>query len=112
VLFREQLDAKDPYQWAMIIPTAGGEPKKLKMPVPGSGVEAFKWAPDGKSILYARNENGVGNIWSAPIDGKPPRKLTAFDSDGIFAFDVSVDNRLVISRGTLVRDVVLIKNAR
>jgi eukaryotic-like serine/threonine-protein kinase len=29
----------------------------------------------------------------------------------IFAFDVSPDNRLVISRGSVVRDVVLIKNA-
>jgi Tol biopolymer transport system component len=82
------------------------------MPVPASDVVAFAWAPDGKSILYARNEHGVGNIWSTPIDGKAPKKLTAFDSELIFAFDVSPDNRLAISRGSWTWDVVLIKNAK
>ena len=54
--------------------------------------------------------NGVGNIWAVPLDGKAPRKLTTFDSDGIFAFGVSPDNRLAISRGYFERDVVLIRN--
>jgi serine/threonine protein kinase/Tol biopolymer transport system component len=111
VLFTE-LDARDPYGWAAVVPTAGGNPQKLKMPVLAGGVVQSAWAPDGKSILYARNEHGVGNIWSAPIDGNAPRKLTAFDSEPIDAFDVSPGNRLVISRGAFVRDVVLIKNAR
>jgi Tol biopolymer transport system component len=111
-IFLQKNDATDPYGWGTIIPTAGGDPQKLKMPVPAGGVVAFKWAPDGKSILYARNEHGVGNIWSAPIDGKAPRKLTAFDSEEIFAFGVSPDNRLAISRGSWTRDVVLIKNAK
>jgi Tol biopolymer transport system component len=111
-LFRQELDARNPYEWAMVVPTVGGNPQKLKMPVPSGEVTAFTWAPDGKSILYARNEHGVGNIWSAPLDGKAPRKLTAFDSEEIFAFGVSPDNRFVISRGSIVRDVVLIKNAR
>jgi len=111
-IFLRKNDVTDPYGWATIIPTAGGNPQKLKMPVPVGGVVAFTWAPDGKSILYARNENGVGNIWSTPIDGKAPRKLTAFDSELIFAFGVSPDNRLAISRGSWTRDVVLIKNAK
>lgn len=58
-------------------------------------------------------ENGVANIWSAPIDGKTsPKKVTNFQSDRIFAFDVSPDNRFAISRGVRVSDVVLIKNVR
>lgn len=109
VLFYKQPDAKDPLAWVAVVPFAGGKPQTLKMPVPaGNGAG---WAPDGKSILYVDVTSGVGNIWSAPIDGKPPRKLTAFDADRIFAWDVSPDNRLVISRGSVVRDVVLIKNA-
>ena len=83
----------------------------LKIPIPTVDPNP-SWAPDGKSILYVDVTNGVGNIWSAPLDGKPPRKLTAFDADQIFAFDVSPDNRLAISRGSVVRDVVLIKNVR
>ena len=115
VLFRNlprERNVKNPYDWATVVPASGGEPKRFKMPVPAGEVESFTWAPDGKSILYARSEHGVGNIWSAPLDGRPPKKLTAFDSELIFSFGVSPDNRLAISRGIYVRDVVLISNVR
>ncbi len=112
VLLRISLRGRNPNEWVMLLPIAGGNLQKLKMPVSVNEVDAFAWAPDGKSILYSRYTQGVGNIWSVPLDGKAPRKLTAFDSDRIFAFGVSPDNRLVISRGSFVRDVVLIKNPR
>jgi len=101
-----------PSEWATLIPVNGGAPKKLKFPVPFGEAEILKWAPDGKSILYSRTEGGVGNIWSAAVGGDAPRKLTHFDSDRIFAFDVSSDNRLVIARGTFAIDMVLIKNVK
>ena len=83
------------------------------MPIPASQAVRFRWAADGKSILYSRNESGVDNIWSVPLAGGAPRKITNFDTDQIiFAFDVSPDNRLVISRGNWISDVVLIKNVR
>jgi eukaryotic-like serine/threonine-protein kinase len=118
VFFINQAPSKDPYDWARIIPITGGEPKKLKMPVTAGEVNPYQesyryvWAPDGKSILYAREENGVGNIWSVPLDGKAPKKLTLFDSQAIFSFGVSRDNRLAISRGTDLVDAVLIKNVK
>jgi Tol biopolymer transport system component len=111
VLFGEALRGGNPNDWAMVVPIAGGNLQKLTMPVPVEKVAAVRWAPDGKSILFSQ-KTGVGNIWSVPLDGKAPRKLTTFDSDSIFAFDVSPENRLVISRGSFVRDVVLIKNPR
>jgi hypothetical protein len=112
LLLRTPPEPGHPYEWAMLIPVNGGTPKKLKMPMPLDDVEIFKWAPDGKSILYSRTKGGVGNIWSAEIEGKAPRKLTHFDSDRIFAFDVSPDNRLVIARGNFAIDMVLIKNVK
>ena len=70
------------------------------MPVSEGEIGSIKWSPDGKSFLYSKFENGVANIWSAPIEGKAThKKVTNFQSDRIFAFDVSPDNRLVISRG-------------
>lgn len=112
-VFSPTVDSKDPHEWGVIIPTAGGTTKSVKMPVSSGEVRVIKWSPDGKSFLYSKTENGVANIWSAPIDGKtPPKKITNFQSDRIFAFDVSADNRLVISRGAWVSDGVLIKNAR
>ena len=112
VLCLKQPDAEDPYEWAMIIPITGGDPKRLKMAFPADSVSYARWAPDGKSFFYARTENGVGNVWSAPIGGNAARKLTHFDSDLIFSFDVSPDNRLVIARGTVAMDIVLIKNVK
>lgn len=102
-------DAKDPYSWARIIPVAGGEPARLRMPVPINEVGGFTWAADGKAVLYARNKNGVGNIWSMPLEGKSPKKLTNFESDVIWAFGVSPDKRLAISRGNFLMDAILIK---
>ena len=115
VLFRDlprERNVKNPYDWATVVPASGGEPKRFKMPVPSGEVDSFTCASDGKSILYARNERGIGNIWSTPLDGRPPKKLTSFESDLIFSFGVSPDNRLAISRGINVRDVVLISNVR
>jgi Tol biopolymer transport system component len=116
VFFIDQADSKDPYQWACTIPVAGGEPKRLKLAVPVGEVNPFDWlnryawAPDGKAILYAHKENGVDNIWSLPLDGRAPKKLTSFDSELIFGLAVSRDNRLAMSRGVYMEDVVLIKN--
>jgi len=112
VLFRQTPDPKKPDEWAAIVPLDGGETKTLKLPVSAEEVEGIRWAPDGKAILYDRNENGVGNIWSASLVGGGVRKITSFDSDRIYAFDVSPDNRLLMSRGSTVRDAVLIKNVR
>jgi len=113
VLFWRYTHDEDSYEWAAIIPIAGGEVRKVRMPVPASqfGVfGAFRWAADGKSILYSRTESGVDNIWSVPLAGGPAKRITNFDSNHIFAFDVSPENRLLISRGNWIRDVVLIKN--
>ncbi len=111
VLFRIVYDSGDAPDWETI-PTTGGNLKKLKLPVAPGEVADFRWAPDGKSILYAKNENGVGNIWSAPLDGGQPKRLTGFQSDRIFSFDVSPDNRLVVARGDYLRDLVLLESVR
>src|SRR5262249_39959531 len=118
VFFIDQNISRDQYDWARIVPVSGGEPRKVKLSVtvvevnPYPWLNGYTWAPDGKAILYVHFENGVGNIWSAPLDGRPPRKLTSFDSEGIFSFGVSRDNRLALARGINVEDAVLIKNVR
>src|SRR5215472_2583627 len=44
-----------PRQWATL-PITGGELKLLHLPIPAAEVRAFRWSPDGKSIVYAKNE--------------------------------------------------------
>jgi Tol biopolymer transport system component len=72
----------------------------------------IKWAPDGRSVTYVSREAGIRDIWSQPIDGSAPKRITNFNADQIFAFDWSRDNKLVISYGTSTSDVVLIRNSK
>ena len=73
----------------------------------------FRWAADGRSLLYTKNEGGVDNIWSQPIAGGTPKQITHFNTEQIWRFDPSRDGkRLVMGRGNLKQDVVLIRDLR
>jgi Tol biopolymer transport system component len=110
VFFGKQFGEGNPNAWGVTIPINGGEPKSLKMAF--ADADAVRWSPDGKGFYYVRTIDGVGNVWSAPMEGKPVTQLTDFKSDRIFSFDVSSDKRLVIARGTMTSDIVLIKMNR
>lgn len=71
------------------------------------------WAPDSKAIQYSLDQNGVSNIWEQRLTGGPPRQITHFKSAHIFDFDWSPDGRrLALTRGSVGRDVVLIRDFR
>jgi Tol biopolymer transport system component len=76
--------------------------------------QAFRWDTDGRSLLYTKNEGGgVENIWRQPIAGGTPKEITHFSNDIIFYFDVSRDGkRLVMDRGRVISDVVLIRDVK
>jgi len=69
--------------------------------------------PDGKSVAYTVVENGVGNIWSQPLDGSPSRRLTNFTSDRTFTFQFSPDGKtLGVVCVHVISDVVLLRDTR
>jgi eukaryotic-like serine/threonine-protein kinase len=75
--------------------------------------ELLRWAADGRSLLYTKSDGGVDNIWSQPVTGETPKQMTHFNSEKIGSFDLSRDGkRLVMSRGTMKQDVVLIRDLR
>ena len=75
--------------------------------------QLYGWMPDSRALAYIRTQNGVSNLWSQPIDGSPPKQLTDFKADRIFSFEWSRDGKqLALSRGTVSRDVVMIKDFR
>ena len=83
----------------------------------GDGGSPFVWAPDGRSVLYVVNKNGVSNLWAQPVDlsnpsAKPaPKQLTNFTADLIFAFGWSHDGKqLALSHGNFSTDAVLISH--
>jgi hypothetical protein len=88
----------------------GGPPTKhLDIPPP----TRLRWGRDGRSLLYTKTESGVTNIWSQPITGGMPKQITHFTSETIQRFDLSQDGKqLVMNRGTINEDVVLIRDLR
>jgi Tol biopolymer transport system component/predicted Ser/Thr protein kinase len=99
-------------RWRLaIIPSEGGPPiKSFDIPVLQT---RFLWAADGRAILYTLTRDGVTNVWSQPVDGGPPKQVTDFKSNQIFRLDWSSDGkRLVIARGSVNSDVVMISDTR
>jgi Tol biopolymer transport system component len=71
------------------------------------------WSPDSKSLQYVLTRNGASNIWEQPLDKEKPRQLTTFQSGRIFDFHWSLDGkRLLMARGEISSDAVLINNLR
>ena len=69
----------------------------------------LRWSPDGGAINFIKEENGVSNIWSQPVNGEPIKKLTNFSSGEIFYFDFAPDgSSLAVTRGSHSSDVILI----
>lgn len=90
-----------------------GEPvaPTIAFDIPTAPWRLVRWATDSQSLTYAASLTGTSNIWSQPITGGAPRKLTSFSSSHIFGFDWSPDGKsLALARGIETREVVLISN--
>jgi Tol biopolymer transport system component len=75
-------------------------------------LKSSQWAPDGKGVAYI-NDQDHGNLWEQPLDGRPARALTHFPDAQILEFAWSPDyKRLVLSRGRMSDDIVLLKGLR
>jgi len=59
-----RLDASEPFKYFDISP----------------GI-SLQWTRDGRALSYVQPISGNANIWLQPLDGKPPRPLTALSAD-------------------------------
>ncbi|HXI91096.1 MAG TPA: LpqB family beta-propeller domain-containing protein [Blastocatellia bacterium] len=92
-----------------ILPVEGGQPAKL-FKVPSNPGHAIRWTPDGKAVSFIVTRDEISNIWSQALAGDAPKQLTDFRSEEIICFDWSRDGRLVCSRLSIARDLVLIRD--
>nr|MBA2646789.1 PD40 domain-containing protein [Pyrinomonadaceae bacterium] len=91
-----------------VVPIEGGVPVKVFDLVPDI-MRPVRWSPDGLSVTYINQKDGVSNVWGLPLGGGAPERLTDFKTERIFSFDWSPDGKqLATSRGTVSNDVVLI----
>lgn len=99
-----------PNAWKLaVLPASGGAAIKI-FDVPG-GTNRVRWSPAGTSLQYLVTQNGATNIWEQSFEGGKPKRLTNFTSGRIFDFTWSSDHqRLLLTRGDVTSDVVLIGN--
>jgi Tol biopolymer transport system component/DNA-binding winged helix-turn-helix (wHTH) protein len=97
-----------------VISIDGGRIEKTFDAPPGVYREAcLRWSPDGKALQYLLSVGDVTDIWEQPLAGGNPKQITNFISGSIFDFNWSPDGkRLLMSRGEVSSDVVLLSNLR
>jgi sugar lactone lactonase YvrE len=73
---------------------------------------SIQWSPDGKAIIYTDSPR-VRNVWSQPISGGPPQKLTDFKEEGVFNCALSLyGKQLACRRLKTTSDAIMISNFR
>jgi eukaryotic-like serine/threonine-protein kinase len=103
--------------WNITITPFTGGPELKSFEVKSESRPDCDWGRDGRSIVYSLTRggelSGVTNLWQQSLDGGPPTQLTNFKSDTFTGYDWSPDGKwLVLGRGSITSDAVLIKNFR
>jgi TolB protein len=113
-LYPESADMLAPPNRIAVMPfAAAGDTKTFTIPSSGTVLTILKWAEDGKSVLYTNTANNMTNIWSQTLDGGPAKQVTDFKEMLMTGFGWSRDGKqLACTRGNLVRDAVLIRDAK
>ena len=113
-LYPESPDPFAPPNRLAVIPFDGGTSgSPFELPAATTVSTVVHWAHDGKSVLYSATANNVTNIWAQPVDGGPPKQVTDFKDLLMTGFAFSSDGkRLICTRGTLVRDAILVTDIK
>ncbi|HKV76961.1 MAG TPA: winged helix-turn-helix domain-containing protein [Candidatus Sulfotelmatobacter sp.] len=105
-------DQYRPVAWKIAVIRASGGPATKIFDVPG-GANRVRWSPAGVSLQYLVTQNGATNLWEQPLAGGKPKQLTKFTSGRILDFNWSSDHRrLLLTRGDVTSDVVMLSNLR
>jgi Tol biopolymer transport system component len=95
---------------ALVVLSSKGGPPMKQFQMPGF-LGHIRWSPKGDALQYLQTQNGATNLWEQRLEGGRPKQLTHLNVGQIFDFDWSHDQkRLLLTRGQVTRDVVLIEN--
>src|SRR5690606_26236550 len=74
-----------------IVPIGGGEPANILELPEVTQARNFRWAADGKALIFSRKGEQADNLWQQPIAGGEPTQLTNFTRLRIFRFAPASD---------------------
>jgi acylaminoacyl-peptidase len=83
-----------------IVPTAGGEPRRLA--ASEGGASTGRWAPDG-SILFLSSRGGSSQVWRTDAQGGAPVQVTRLPVD-VGSFRLSPDGRRLLVSAAVFAD--------
>jgi serine/threonine protein kinase/Tol biopolymer transport system component len=90
------LDSGPEFTWQWIIAVLDDKGQVLHRFTDIPTRTPVKWSPDGKSIFYVKEQNGLENIWKRSVkDGGPDTQVTHFGEERIFAFALSPNGNRV-----------------
>lgn len=99
----------DERETMVVVESASGQ-RMYSWDIP-AGIDDAHWAPDGQAVDYAIMRDAASNLWRQPLTGGPAKQITDFKSGHIFRFGWSRDgNQLLLVRGDISGDVILIRN--
>jgi Tol biopolymer transport system component/DNA-binding winged helix-turn-helix (wHTH) protein len=97
----------DQHGWrTALMNAAGGTPSFFDWQ-PERGI--VHWAGDARSLFYA-DRAMKSNLWRQPIGGGQPQRVTNYKDGHIWNFAVANDGRIAMHRGTVLSDIVLIRD--
>ncbi|HET8677559.1 MAG TPA: DPP IV N-terminal domain-containing protein [Blastocatellia bacterium] len=92
-----------------IISIEGGRLLKV-FDVPRTAIFRYgiRWMPDGNAVAY---RDAADRIWKQSLDSTEPKRLEGLPQERLYSYSWSPDGKqFAFSRGSTIRDVVLIKN--
>lgn len=94
-----------------ILNAESGQPEKhFDLPPTANLNNGFRWTPDGQAVTYRDWNNG---IWRQHLNGEAPARIAGLPEEKLYSYDWSRDGKLfAFTRGTEIRDLVLIQNAK
>jgi Tol biopolymer transport system component/DNA-binding winged helix-turn-helix (wHTH) protein len=101
----------EPKAALLILSSASGQPlRKLDLAGQTFSGTRIQWTPDGKALVYARQQDGVTSLVKQPLTGGRAQAIMEFE-DELFDFGYSPDGRmLAVTRGGWQHDIVLISD--
>ncbi|HSA56855.1 MAG TPA: S41 family peptidase [Gemmatimonadaceae bacterium] len=54
------------------------------------------WAPDGRALYYVSDHGGAENLWTRPLGGGAPRRLTSFGDGRVLWPQIAPDGKAIV----------------
>jgi Tol biopolymer transport system component len=96
-----------------VISTADGKLLQVLDLNPGINGGTPAWLPSDDAVVYLESRNQIPNLWKLSLKTGERTPLTHFTtSEVLFSYDINSDGKLVMGRGRVDSDAILIRNFR